>query len=165
MRYAMPLMDTILAILLWLAPYDPPSRLEERARVIARATGNAEEQAILIAVDFCETTFGRRGIPFGVTEGYAARQRAIQEARRNHTTVPPAYTADDGARSILNIIRRFGPWCQRPRQSREMHWARVLGFFHSGDYCRADPYSASESRLVSRILQRMRRWEEAHPGC
>jgi hypothetical protein len=57
----------ILAVMFSLAPRASLERLSPRAFAVYTVTRNREEQFTLIAIDFHETTLGRRGIPFGVT--------------------------------------------------------------------------------------------------
>lgn len=68
----------------------PQSRLKPIAATVVQTTSNPEEQLLLLTVSWSETTWGRRGIPYGVSsvhepseQDYAARSlRILIDGRR-----------------------------------------------------------------------------------
>lgn len=123
-----------LLVSLWLtvmatfAPSAPRDRLEVIARTVVTVTDDPQEQALLLTISFYETTFGRRGIPFGISS----------VNRTGHTLL-------DDAQSSLRILRRSRVRCN-------VGYAPLLGHYHHGNGCRADEYSLRESDTVRRML-------------
>lgn len=116
-----------LSFMLVVAPHEPRARLESIARTVVEATPDTREQALLLTISFYETTWGRRGIPFGVSS-----------FRR------PNPTQRECADFALQILRRSAHMCPRSI-------AGQLGHYHHGNGCSVDSYSLSESRTVFRM--------------
>lgn len=116
-----------LSFMLLIAPREPDERLHSVAQTVVEATSDPREQALLLTVSFYETTWGRRGIPFGVSS-----------LRRANPT--PA----ECATFALTILRRAQRMCPRSV-------AAQLGFYHHGRGCNPDRYSIAESVMVSRM--------------
>lgn len=80
----------ILALMLSLAPNRPVYRLDPIARAIATVAVDQEDVALLVTTSFYETTFGRKGIPFGISccyrPGMGLRQSAQIALRILHTS-------------------------------------------------------------------------------
>lgn len=122
-----------MAVMAQVAPHEPRGRLEELARVVAEATPHPVEQAVLLNVDFHETTWGRRGIRFGLS--------GIRDRLPLRAAVGVA----------LRSLRRARDLCSRGDWSRV---DRILGHYHHGAGCAPDAYSRGEAAFNDR-LQRL----------
>lgn len=136
------------AVLFSIAPLAPQDRLSRIATVVTNTTPDLEEQALLLTVSFYETTLGMQGIPFGATGRHAAIERDRRSTRRG------PMREEEGARSVLNILRRARSMCPRAGH------AAILGYFHHGRGCVSDGYSRSEARTAERLLRRAGRYME-----
>ena len=130
----MPMLELWVAFMVTVAPHEPRPRLEAIARTVVGATADPGEQSLLLTISFFETTWGRRGIPYGVSSFRRERPTPIECAN-----------------FALRILRRARGMCPT-------NLAGQLGHYHHGGMCRADTYSTNESRMVLR----MRRWATAH---
>lgn len=116
-----------LSVMSTFAPYEPLPRLREVARVVERTTDSPDEQALLLTVSLHETTWGRTGIPFGLS------------------ALHRSFTLEESAQQSLKILRRAWARCGG-------RVAETLGHYHHGGGCRADSYSTRESRTWSRLV-------------
>lgn len=120
--------------MLLIAPHEPREQLQSVAQTVVEATSDPREQALLLTVSFYETTWGRRGIPFGVSS--------------LHRSNP---TPSECAEFALAILRRAQRRCPRSVASQ-------LGFYHHGQGCAPDRYAIAESLMVTR----MQAWAANH---
>lgn len=129
-------MTSTLQAIVWtwvmfsIAPREPTDRLYRVAQVVTLATPDVREQALLLTVSFYETTWERRGIPYGVSSRYSAQA-----------------TAEWYAQAALAILRRSADRCPPTLAHR-------LGYYHHGNGCRVDDYSRAEARMVGAMLAR-----------
>lgn len=132
----------LLQAVLLLTPHDPAARTREVAAAVHRATTNRHEAAALLSIDFHETTFGRRGVRFGLCDHLCSTR--CSDCRQE----PLARSA----RVALAIWRRSrtGSGCGvRAGVLERLHW------YHTGSCAgwRADRFAATEARTMNRILR------------
>lgn len=132
--------EHILGLMMLMAPYDDRPRLAIHADIIADIATTPEEAAALITVSFYETTFGRRGIPWG-----ASASRACLTARNPRQTC---------AEIFLRVWRRTERLCGRRIERRFALW-------HNGNCSEIGVYEQRETRTYQRAL----RWIEPRPSC
>lgn len=130
----MTLLTLWLTFMHTMAPREPVSQFETVAQTVVNATSDPHEQAMLLTVSLYETSWGRRGIPFGVS---SMQRRATA-------------TAAECAAFALRILRRARSMCPRSI-------AAQLGFYHHGNGCTPDRYSLREADMV----MRMRQWVQS----
>ena len=118
------------------APTEPVDRMRRLAEIIVEETDDPVEQAQLVVISFYETTWGRRGIPFGVS--------SMHHSELLHDPVACA-------RFALRILRRAHSLCPT-------NIAGQLGFYHHGRGCVSDLYSRSEARTIDQMRQWVVRW-------
>lgn len=121
-----------LAVMTTVAPHEPPERLSELARAVVAATPDPVEQAVLLDVDFHETTWGRPGIRFGLS---GVRTRL---------------SLRDAAPVALRYLRRARDICSGGRWER---FDRMFGFYHHGNGCAPDAYSRGEAAFYERLYR------------
>jgi len=117
-------------VLLWmhlLAPRAPAARLYVQAEAIAANLPSRTEAAELTVLSFVETTFGRAGIPFGVS---CCRRRGMSLGKT--------------AAWALSILRKARRVCGASLAAR-------MGFYRTGR-CRSDGQAELRARLVRRLV-------------
>jgi len=117
------------------APTNLTQRVRERVAAITGATTDRELAAMLVVIDFYETTVGASGVPFG----------ACAHLCRTHCgqcrTEPLASTAAWAA----GILRAARAGCGSSLAAR-------LGYYHHGTTCTPDGFSRREAARVRTIL-------------
>ncbi len=104
-----------------LMPNGPPDRLRSVATAIAQVATTTNDAAVLVTIDYFETGFERRGIPFGlVSWRHRIAGRPLAEC----------------AQAALDMLRR----ARRCSDDVELY----LGWYHTGR-CEADSYSRRQA--------------------
>ena len=126
----------LLAIMLRLAPYEPPARLDARAESLASLTATPSEVLAMLVIDFSETTLGRSGVPYGACGHLCARR--CGQCR----SAPLAATAAWSLSVWRESARQCGP-----------RIANRFGYYHTGT-CRRDRFADREARMHTRLIAR-----------
>lgn len=115
--------------MLVLAPLTPPERLARHAEAIAQATSDETEAAALVVIDFAETSFRDRPLPFGAL------------------TMPGAWhaTRAEVAAWAVGVLRTG------QRQCGAGWWAR-LGFYVTGT-CARSAEGMRRARMLGRLVR------------